>query len=338
MNAVLALSLPVDGSIMPVVVAVIVALAVLGGAVALIFALAPDKTKTLQAQLGDYGPETEEVPTGAHQTSLVESGVVQSAVEITEKIGTRYGLVEKIEHKLEQADLPVRASEALFFYVAGLVLLLVIASFATANVIMGLIVTAFAAAVPIVILNQRQRKRLRKFEEMLPDTLGLLAGTLRAGFSFMQGLEAVSNETSEPMRRELQRAFTEAKLGVPVEDALNDVADRMDSEDLRWAVLAISIQREVGGNLAELLDTVASTMVQRDRLRAEIRALTAEGRISAIILGIFPFAMAGVLYVMNPTYIATLWEDPLGLALLIGTLMLSGAGMFWLKKTVTIEV
>ena len=128
--------------------------------------------------------------------------------------------------------------------------------------------------------------RQLRFERQLPDTLTLLASSLRAGFSLMQGLEAVAQEISDPMQKELQRVFTEVRLGRPVEDALGDAADRMDSNDLRWTVMAIRIQREVGGNLAVLLDTVADTMVKRERIRRELRALTAEGRLSAIVLSL----------------------------------------------------
>ncbi len=141
---------------------------------------------------------------------------------------------------------------------------------------------------PILTLEMRRKRRLRKFEMQLPDVLNLLAGSMRAGFSFNQGLEAVAEEASEPARRELQRVFTESRLGRPVEDALEESANRMYSVDLMWAVMAIRIQREVGGNLAELLDTVARTMTERERLKREILSLTAEGRLSGWVLGIFP--------------------------------------------------
>ena len=158
---------------------------------------------------------------------------------------------------------------------------------------MALLLAALVGVVPVVMLHRRRKGRLREFQEQLPGTLNLLSGSMRAGFSFAQGLESVANEASQPTRRELQRVFTESRLGRPIEDALEDSAQRMTSVDLMWAVMAIRIQREVGGNLAELLDTVADTMTQRERLRLEIKALTAEGRFSGWILGIFPVAFAG---------------------------------------------
>ena len=129
-------------------------------------------------------------------------------------------------------------------------------------------------------------RRRKQFLAQLPDMLQLLSGTLRAGYSLMQGVEAVSQEVGDPMGQELRRVVTEARLGRPLEEALDGVAERMDSPDFAWAVMAIRIQREVGGNLAELLMTVAETMTQRERLRRDVAALTAEGRISAIVLGL----------------------------------------------------
>ncbi|MGH8990732.1 MAG: type II secretion system F family protein, partial [Acidimicrobiia bacterium] len=128
------------------------------------------------------------------------------------------------------------------------------------------------------------------------------------------------------------------RLGRPLEDALEDTAERMSSRDFEWAVLAIRIQREVGGNLAELLSTVAETMVHRGRLRGEIKSLTAEGRISALVMGLLPVALGGALYVMNPKYIGTLFTEFVGLLMLGGAVVMAGVGLLWLKKIIKIEV
>ena len=126
------------------------------------------------------------------------------------------------------------------------------------------------------------------FTKQLPDTLNLLRGTLRAGFSLMQGIEAIASEVGDPMGVELRRVLAEARLGRPLDGALSDMATRLRSPDFEWAVMAIGIQREVGGNLAELLENVAETMRARERLRRDVKALTAEGRMSAIVIGIMP--------------------------------------------------
>ena len=128
----------------------------------------------------------------------------------------------------------------------------------------------------------------------------------------MQGVEAVSQEVAEPMGLELRRVVTEARLGRPLEEALDGVAERMASPDFAWAVMAIRIQREVGGNLSELLLTVADTMIQRERLRRDVAALTAEGRMSAIVLGVLPIGLGLVMFVINPEYTSKLFDTTAG--------------------------
>jgi tight adherence protein B len=168
--------------------------------------------------------------------------------------------------------------------------------------------------------------------------LQLLAGTLRAGYSLMQGIEAVSQEVDEPMGRELRRVVTEARLGRPVEESLEAVAERMDSKDFAWAVMAIGIQREVGGNLSELLMTVAETMTQRERLRRDVKTLTAEGRVSSYVLGVLPIALGVVMFVLNPDYMTVLFNDNIGRLMVLGSGVLMAGGFVWMQKIVKIDV
>jgi tight adherence protein B len=269
---------------------------------------------------------------------LAETKIVQDAIGITSKLATRAGLLDRVENAIGRAEIPLRAEEALFFYVAAVVFGFVLGTVALGNVFFGLVLAAGVAVVPGVLVAHKAHKRLRTFEAQLPDTLKLLAGSLRAGFSLLQGIDAVTKEAPEPTRKELMRVFSEARLGRPVEDALGDAAERMSSRDLAWAVMAIRIQREIGGNLAELLDTVADTMAGRDRLRQEILALTAEGRLSGIVLAIFPPAFGLILYSLQPDYMKRLFEDPMGVAAVIGAAVLGVIGFAWLRKIVAIEV
>jgi tight adherence protein B len=298
---------------------------------------------SLDTRLGLYGggaPVVEEAGTAAAPSgsSLIESSLVRRAVGLTSRMAERGGVLVKVERLLEQANLPLRPAEALFFYGAGIILIgaLAVASAPTAAV--GLIFTALIAVVPVVVVRQLRKRRLKAFEAQLPDTLNLLSGSLRAGYSFLQGLEAVAQETSEPMARELRRVLAEARLGRPLEDALTDVAARMESTDFDWSVLAIRIQREVGGNLAELLQTVAETMIERSRLRGEVKALTAEGRISGIIMGLLPVGLGLFMFTASPDYINDLFSSFTGWAMVIGSVVMAGAGFAWIQKIITIEV
>ena len=243
--------------------AILVALGVLGLGLALVF-MSGEKRGKIERRLGDLmrEPRVEEdedvfVPRG--DQALAETAVLQRMVGITGRLADRAGLLTRTEDALEQADLPLRPPEALFFYFAGVFVVGILGLLILALPIAFALLIA-AAVVPIVMLHRRRKKRLREFQAQLPGTLNLLSGSMRAGFSFAQGLESVANEATQPTRRELQRVFTESRLGRPIEDALEDSANRMASVDLMWAVMAIRIQREVGGNLAELLDTVADTM------------------------------------------------------------------------------
>jgi tight adherence protein B len=289
----------------------------------------------LEKRLTGYTPEPQDGADVAGDDN--DSSLMQDMFSLTGRVAERFGLLSRVEVKLEQSDLPLRPPEALFLYMTIIVFGFVV-SVLFFGPIVALVVTIFAIIGPVLYLELRRKRRLRRFETQLPDVLNLLSGSMRAGFSFAQGLEAVAEEASEPSKRELQRAYAESRLGRPIEDALEDSATRMHSIDLMWAVMAIRIQREVGGNLAELLDTVASTMTERERLRHEVLALTAEGRMSAWVLGIFPPAFAVILYMIQPSYMSTLFEDPLGVIAVVASAVMAFFGFLWLRKIMAIEV
>lgn len=266
-----------------------------------------------------------------------KSAILQRAVEVTGSIAEDRGFLVRVESLLERADLPLRAAEALTFYLGGAAASVILAFVVTGNAMAALGVVLLALIAPGFVVDFLAKRRKKKFNRMLPDMLQLLAGTLRAGYSIGQGFEAVSGEVDEPMGKELRRAVTEARLGRPLDEALDAVAVRMDSDDFGWAVMAIRIQKEVGGNLAELLMTVSETMIQRERLRRDVASLTAEGRMSAIILGLLPPGLGVVMYFMNPEYISKLFSGT-GLFLLVASLVMMLIGFLWMKKTITIEV
>jgi tight adherence protein B len=329
-------------SAVPMVIAGIMGFAVLCFMIC-IWLINTDRRSELEKRLTVFGVgETEDEADddslfGPREQQYAETKLTQDLVNMTGRIADRVGLLNSVENKLEQADLPLRPPEALFFYVTTLFFVL-IASFLFFGLGGCLILSALGALFPWAFLEFRRKKRLHKFETQLPDTLALLSGSMRAGFSFAQGLEAVAEEASEPSRRELQRVFAESRLGRPIEDALEDSAGRMQSVDLMWAVMAIRIQREVGGNLAELLDTVANTMTQRERLRREIMSLTAEGRLSAWVLGIFPPAFAVVLFVIQPDYMKVLFSETIGIMAVGVSAVMACMGFLWLRKMMKIEV
>jgi tight adherence protein B len=344
MNAHAALSVLVAAdsgdSTVRVVVAVLMAAAVLALSLALLL-ISGDNRSGLERRLSGFGLEEAGpdpgVPIARGEQQLAETRLMQEMVGFTGRLAARVGLLSRVENKLEQADLPLRPPEALFFYLAGVFVVFFGALLLLAPPV-AIVLTLLTAIGPVGWLELRRTRRLRKFETQLPDTLNLLAGSMRAGFSFAQGLEAVAEQATDPSKRELQRAFAESRLGRPIEDALEDSANRMHSVDLMWAVMAIRIQREVGGNLAELLDTVARTMTERERLKREILSLTAEGRLSGWILGIFPPLFGAILYLIQPDYMAVLFSSSLGVMAVIASAVMAVFGYVWLRKIMAIEV
>jgi tight adherence protein B len=200
-------------------------------------------------------------------------------------------------------------------------------------------VGVIAAMIPIMILNRKKEKRRAQFLRVLPDTLQLMAGSLRAGYGVMQAIDSVAKESTGPTAEEFGRVLTEARLGMPLDLALSDMSERIDNDDFRWVVLAITIQREVGGNLAELLDTVAAVLREREMLRRQIKVLSAEGRLSAIVLIGLPIFLTIYLTLINPSYIGLLVTTGLlGWSMVIVALVLMGLGIIWIRKLITIEV
>ncbi len=293
-----------------------------------------DQLSSVLQPYSELAPEAEEEGTG----SFVDTPLIQRAVAITEQMAAERGLLGRTENALERANLPLRAAEALFFYAATVVVLTILGIALTGGLIGGLIIGGLGALVPIAAVSFIASRRKKQFLSQLPDTLQLLSGTLRAGYSLMQGVEAVSQEVDEPMGLELRRVVTESRLGRPLEEAMDGTAERMDSPDFGWAVMAIRIQREVGGNLSELLMTVAETMTARERLRRDVASLTAEGRVSAFVLGILPIGLGFAMYVLNPEYIGRLFETGVGNILLVVAVISMLIGFYWMKKIIDIEI
>ena len=287
---------------------------------------------------GSQGKSEAEIAAEAEFASQ-RSKIIEQVVEKAEEAAASRGNLGSTTNLLEKAEIPLRVGEA-FAIQVGIVLVAMFLGFVIsgANPFIALAAAVPAAIAPIVYVKLKVSRRAKKLEAQLPDTLTLLASTLKAGYSFVQGMDAVGNEAEEPLAGEFRRTVNEARLGKELDDALDDLADRVASVDLLWAIIAIKIQREVGGNLAELLNTVADTMTARTRLRGEVAALTAEGRISALVLIVLPFGVGVAMYFMNPTYIAALWSGPIGYGAMALSMFNIIIGAFWMKKIIDIEI
>ena len=315
---------------------VIVAAIGVGGALFLIIVLMAGNRaaveRDLEDRLGHYG----KAPTDAK--GRFKNPLLRRFVRQAENVAEKRGLLENIETALDQANIPLRPGEAIAGALAVSILSAIFLGIVMQSLLGALIGAVLALMVASAAVNFVARRERNQFVSQLPDTLNLISTSLRAGYSLLQALEAVASEAPEPTAREFGRALNETRLGRAPVDALKDVAERMESVDFDWAVLAISIQREVGGNLAEVLQTAAETMLHRNRLRREMKALTAEGRISAIVLGVMPILLFFFLYTSNRSYLAPLFESTVGLIAIGSSIVLLLVGIYWLNKIVQIEV
>jgi tight adherence protein B len=185
---------------------------------------------------------------------------------------------------------------------------------------------------PTVYLKFAASRRAKKFERQLPDVLTLVASSLSTGFSLLQALDAVARDAAEPSAKEFSRALAETRIGTDLNESLNHLADRMESTNLRWTAMAINIQRQVGGNLAETLRNTATTLRDREALKRHVKALSAEGKI-ALPIGIFLYML-----MVNRPYVALLWTTVIGIGMLVGGLISLAIGIFWMRKVVIVEV
>jgi tight adherence protein B len=311
-------------------------LAAIGAAVAvflLVIILLGNKRSSggVQSRLGNLATET------PSKGIFGRFAFLRRAARSAESAAADRGATNMIESALEQANVPLKAGEAIIAAIGLALLAFVVLTAITQSFVWGIVVAALLLGGSLMFVNHVAARTRKRFETQLPDTLNLLATSLRAGYSLLQAVEAVGEEAPDPTRREFGRAMSEIRLGRNINDALGDIAARMDSQDFEWAVMAIGIQREVGGNLAEVLQTTSETMVQRNRLRREMKALTAEGRISAIVLSIMPIGLFLFIWVSNPDYIQPLISSTLGWALLGGGLFFIGVGIFWMQKIVKVD-
>jgi tight adherence protein B len=279
-------------------------------------------------------------PVKQHETTVLgQTALARQAVGIADRLVQDRDFEGMLARRLDAAGLSLRPAEWLLIHVgialaSGLLLLLV----SGLRIVPALLGIVLGVAGPFLFLVVKESRRKAAFLGQLPETLQLMAGSLSAGYSMPQAIDTVVRDGSPPISSEFNRALVESRLGVPVEDALEGVADRMKSRDFAWVIMAIRIQRQVGGNLAELLTTVAATLRERERLRRQVQVLSAEGRLSAWILGVLPLGFALYLLMARGTYLEPLWTDPLGWALLVIGTVLMGAGALWLRKVVQVEV
>jgi tight adherence protein B len=197
---------------------------------------------------------------------------------------------------------------------------------------------ALAGGLPLIMLVRARRARLRKLEEQLPEAADFLGRALRAGHSFANVMQMVGEEMPEPIAGEFKFAYEEVNYGVPMNEALHNLALRVPLTDLRYLVIAVLIQRESGGNLAEVFGNISRLIRARLKLLAQVRVMSAEGRMSAWILGLLPLGVLALMALSNPAYVRVLWTDPVGVRLMWYAVAIAGGGVLWMRKLIRIRI
>lgn len=260
------------------------------------------------------------------------------ATPLMQALAGRFPGVLSIGLVLEQADLTWTVQRFLVLSAGFAVGFGIVAYFLGGSLLVAAAGVAFGALLPYLYVRRARARRLRRFEELLPEAIDLMGRALRAGHPFTAGIKLVGEESAPPVSTEFERLFEEQRFGLPLPDALLGLADRISSLDVRIFITAVLIQREVGGNLAEVLDKLGYTIRERFRIRREIRTRTAQGRMTGYLLAVLPFAAGALLFAINPHYMMPLFKETLGHILIAAALILQMIGFFWIKKIVDIEV
>ena len=248
------------------------------------------------------------------------------------------GAAKKFEKDLIRAGIPLKGEEFLTLNIlagfgSGAVMFLV-----DQDVLKAIPFVVLGLLLPRILLNARIKKRVKRLENQIGDALTVMANSMRAGFSFLQAMEMISKEMPDPIAGEFKKTLREISLGTPTQKAMLVMSERIGSEDLDLVITAILIQRQVGGNLAEVLDKISETIRERLRIKAEIKTLTAQGRISGVIIGSMPSVLGLILFVINADYIMTLFKNDIGIVLVVAGIISQITGFILIRKVIQVEV
>ncbi|MEM7331464.1 MAG: type II secretion system F family protein [Chloroflexota bacterium] len=283
---------------------------------------------------------------------IEEEVVTQSGPDVADRLDqviSGRDFVKPIRDRISKADVKLRVVEYMVLVVlsgAGIAFLTYLLM--NRNIALAIVGLFLGLRLPRMLLGMAADRRMKAFDAQLGDTLNLWVNALRSGYSVLQGMETIATELPPPVSKEFERVVQEVRLGLSLNQAMENMYNRVPSEDLDLVITAVNIQREVGGNLAEVLDTISFTIRERVRIKGEIRTLTAQGRASGWIITLLPVALGGLLYMINPGYVSELWVSeapwiwpnvvPCGWLVLAFSVMMIGAGAFAIRKIVDIEV
>lgn len=253
-------------------------------------------------------------------------------------LSTRLPQLHDLQVLIDQANVQMHVGTFAILTIGAAVGAGLIAMMLTNFPLVAIGAALLAASIPYLRLRYRKRKRMMAFLEKFPDAIDLLGRSIRAGHAFSTGLQLVAEETREPVAGEFRRVFEEQKFGLPLDETLFGLSERIDLVDVQIFVTAVLIQREVGGNLAEILDTLADTIRERFTIERQVRVYTAQGRLTGYLLAFLPVALAFVIYIFNAQYLSILFEEQIGRVLIAMAVVMQLIGFFLIRRIVDIKV
>ena len=253
------------------------------------------------------------------------------------KILERRGIIKPLEDKMLKASIPLRGEEYLILWLLSTIIPGSLLFLVTRKLLSGLVICFIGFFVPPFLVKRAEQKKIKKFNQQLVDALSIISNSLRAGHSFMQAIELVSKEMPDPIRKEFRQTFREISLGTTLEEALHKLGRRVASHDLDLIITAVLIQRQIGGNLAEVMDNISDTIRDRIRIQGEIKTLTAQGRLSGLVIAFIPVFLIGIMLLLNPEYLMPLFKSSIGLMMFSAGIIGEIIGVILIKKIVTID-
>jgi tight adherence protein B len=261
-----------------------------------------------------------------------------SDVPLLNRILTHSRLGVRIDRWLRQGDVPFTVGTFVLLSIVIFGCGILIGFFLKWHIVLSVAAGLLLIFLPSLVVNHRRRRRLQQFTSLFPDTLEMFSRSLRAGHSFTGAVQLVAQEMPRPVGPEFQKLFDEQNLGISLRHALIDFSKRVDTMDVRFFITAVLIQRDTGGNLAEIIDKISYVIRERFRVQGQLRIFTAQARLSGLILSLLPPILALVIYNLNPNYLKPLWNDRLGNILVATAVVLQIAGMFVIRKIVRIKI
>lgn len=296
-----------------------------------------DQRKAQSRVLRDRLSTVQNIEQAAPDAALLRDEVL-SKIPAFDSYLRRSERISNLQKTLAQGNVDVRAGNFLMLCAVSALLLAAVAALAGGNILFGWVGALVGFFIPYAYASHMRSKRFQKFEEKFPEAIDTLARAVRAGHAFTTAVEMIANELAEPVAGEFRQLFEEQKYGLPVRDALMNLTERVPLVDVKFFVTAVMLQRETGGNLAEILDNLSYVIRERFKILRQVRVHTAQGRLTMVLLMALPPTIVVVMQFLNPGFIHPLFADPLGHALIVGGIVLQTMGYFVIRKIIRIRV